>query len=120
MKRILPWLLVATIPLFAQAAPVCVDPEQPGKSQVARGGIGGTGAPAQSHRDPASPAQNGGGIGGTGAPAAGDGGIGGTGMPVADGSSVGIVGVISGFASVCINGVAEAKRCRLRRAIRPA
>jgi hypothetical protein len=68
MKSYLLSLLLAVIPLTTWAAPVCVDPEQPGKSHAARGGIGGTG------------------------------------MPVADGT-VGIVGVVSGFASVCVNGV---------------
>lgn len=65
------------------------------------GGIGGTGAPAN------------GGIGGTGMPAE-HGGIGGTGAPIAsnrllpdDGGvgGTGIVGVITGFASVCVNGI---------------
>lgn len=67
------------------------------------GGIGGTGAPAAS-----------GGIGGTGAPARTDGGggtggiggIGGTGVPMAaEGAGTGIVGVITGFASICVNGL---------------
>lgn len=67
------------------------------------GGIGGTGAPAIS-----------GGIGGTGTPARTDGGggiggiggIGGTGMPMAaEGGGTGIVGVITGFASICVNGL---------------
>lgn len=49
---------------------------------MATGGIGGTGAPADN-----------GGVGGTGA--ADDGGMGGT----------GIVGTITGFASICVNGV---------------
>jgi hypothetical protein len=56
------------------------------------GGIGGTGARAE------------GGIGGTGARA--EGGIGGTGAR-ADGGvgGTGIVGTITGFASVCVNGL---------------
>lgn len=61
------------------------------------GGIGGTGAPAR------------GGIGGTGAPQRGDegnGGIGGTGAPLAElGERIGIVGTITGFASICVNGL---------------
>ena len=59
--------------------------------------MGGTGAPIAA-----------GGLGGTGAPlpdAPGDGGIGGTGMPVAQGEAVGIVGIVTGFASVCVNGL---------------
>lgn len=66
--------------------PVCVDPG---------GGIGGTGAPLAGM--PGGMGGTGdqarGGVGGTGAPA--DGGIGGT----------GIVGTITGFASICVNGV---------------
>lgn len=68
-------------------------------------GLGGTGAPEARGSDP-------GGIGGTGAPvAAGDpSGLGGTGRPlqVAGEPGVGgtgIVGVVTGFASICVNGV---------------
>ena len=94
--------LAALLPLLLQApagaAPVCVDPERPELNHPVRegptgGGIGGTGH--QSGK---------GGIGGTGL-APGEGGIGGTGAPLADATAVGIVGVISGFASVCVNGV---------------
>ncbi|WP_153919787.1 MULTISPECIES: DUF5666 domain-containing protein [unclassified Pseudomonas] len=71
----------------AVAAPVCLDPGgMGGTGAVATGGIGGTGAPV-------APAEHGG-IGGTGAPVD-DGGIGGT----------GIVGTITGFGSICVNGV---------------
>lgn len=66
------------------AAPVCLEPGGiGGTGAVATGGIGGTGAPADN-----------GGIGGTGA-SADEGGIGGT----------GIVGTITGFGSICVNGV---------------
>ena len=130
--RLLP-LLLAIFPLAALAAPVCVDPEQPKSSHLARSGIGGTGnKPDTQPQSPGAKKENGGGIGGTGAPklgstggiggtgapeiggiggtggpAIGDGtgGIGGTGGPMADGARIGIVGVISGFASVCVNGV---------------
>ena len=77
-------------------------------------GIGGTGAPASGVGGTGAPVASGiggtgapeSGIGGTGAPMAG-GGIGGTGAPTADGGlgGTGIVGTITGFASVCINGV---------------
>lgn len=68
------------------AAPTCLDTQ---------GGIGGTGSPVAS-----------GGIGGTGSPVA-SGGIGGTGIPVAEGGigGTGIVGTITGFGSVCVNGL---------------
>jgi len=68
-----------------------------GTGAPARGGVGGTGAPAR------------GGVGGTGAPERGgdgSGGIGGTGSPLAElGDSIGIFGTITGFASVCVNGL---------------
>ncbi len=64
-------------------------------------GLGGTGAPVVRGPDP-------GGIGGTGQVASGSG-IGGTGSPVVAGESglggTGIVGVVTGFASICVNGV---------------
>ena len=66
-------------------------------------GLGGTGSPAVRGPDP-------GGIGGTGQVATG-GGVGGTGSPVQTaepGSGLGgtgIVGVVTGFASICVNGV---------------
>ncbi|KFX67563.1 hypothetical protein TMS3_0123620 [Pseudomonas taeanensis MS-3] len=65
------------------AAPACLEPGgMGGTGAVATGGIGGTGAPADN-----------GGVGGTGA--TDDGGMGGT----------GIVGTITGFGSICVNGV---------------
>lgn len=76
----------------------------PGAQGNDTSGIGGTGAPPQ--HDPT------GGIGGTGAPLPHDegSGIGGTGMPLAanEGSGIGgtgIVGVITGFGSIWVNGV---------------
>ncbi|MCB1906810.1 MAG: hypothetical protein KDH15_05520 [Rhodocyclaceae bacterium] len=75
-------------------------------------GVGGTGAPASGIGGTGAPVASG--IGGTGAPASGIGGtgapasgIGGTGAPLATGGigGTGIVGTITGFASVCINGV---------------
>lgn len=58
-------------------------------------GIGGTGAPASK--------KNGSGIGGTGAIANGSG-IGGTGQP-ADNQNAVIIGTITGFGSICVNGI---------------
>jgi hypothetical protein len=82
-----------------------------GTGQVAAGSIGGTGAPAGSI---GGTGQVAGAVGGTGVPegAVGgtgsrlNGGIGGTGAPVAKGiGGTGIVGTITGFASVCVNGL---------------
>ena len=85
--------LAGAYPVAAGAA--CVSPAGGvgGTGTPANGGIGGTGTPAN------------GGIGGTGAPA--NGGIGGTGAPHTGGvtGGTGIVGTITGFASVCVNGV---------------
>lgn len=73
-------MLSAAQPVFS--APGCVAEE---------GGIGGTGVVAE------------GGMGGTGAI---DGGIGGTGMLAEGGiGGTGIVGAISGFGSICVNGL---------------
>ena len=94
------FLLAAVACVSAQAAPICVDPEQPALSREARttgsGGIGGTGAPQSTTAVGST-----GGIGGTGQIAS-PGGIGGTGAP---NEGVGIVGIVTGFASVCVNGV---------------
>lgn len=87
-------LLLTSPPL--SAAPVCLEPGgMGGTGAVATGGIGGTGAPADN-----------GGIGGTGA-SADNGGIGGTGAPADNGGvgGTGIVGTITGFGSICVNGV---------------
>ncbi len=75
------------------------------------GGVGGTGARAQAPGGMGGTGQRAdaaGGVGGTGrAPGegGGNGGIGGTGIDLAGDQPVGIVGVITGFASVCLNGV---------------
>ena len=66
-------------------------------------GLGGTGAPLVRGPDP-------GGIGGTGQVARGEpSGLGGTGSPMAVAEpgvgGTGIVGVVTGFASICVNGV---------------
>lgn len=96
----------------ALAAPACVDP-------ASERGVGGTGSPAAGVGGTGAPVA---GIGGTGAPAAGIGGtgamagVGGTGAPeggiggtgaVADSGmgGTGIVGTITGFASICVNGL---------------
>lgn len=76
------------------AAPVCVEsaPLFVAPPSSADGGIGGTGAVAN------------GGIGGSGAVASG--GIGGTGKRAEGGiGGTGIVGTVTGFASVCVNGL---------------
>ncbi|TWC39025.1 hypothetical protein FBY03_105154 [Pseudomonas sp. SJZ079] len=85
-----PFLLASSL----SAAPVCLEPGgMGGTGAVATGGIGGTGAPADNGGVGGTGAADGGGVGGTGA--ADDGGMGGT----------GIVGTITGFASICVNGV---------------
>jgi Domain of unknown function (DUF5666) len=79
-------------------------------------GLGGTGAPVARGPDPGGiggtgQVASGTGIGGTGRPlqAATGSGIGGTGSPVVAGESglggTGIVGVVTGFASICVNDV---------------
>src|SRR5574342_750895 len=99
----------------AGAAPVCVESQHGigGTGAVASSGaVGGTGAPQGAIGGTGAVA--GGAIGGTGAPQGAiggtgvqaDGGIGGTGAPMADGiGGTGIVGTITGFASVCVNGL---------------
>lgn len=77
------------------AAPACLEPGgSGGTGMMAPGGVGGTGAPDS------------GGVGGTGAHPGG-GGIGGTGAPQDEGGvgGTGIVGTITGFGSICVNGV---------------
>lgn len=108
------------------AAPACVDPGGIGGTgaPAREGGLGGTGAPiiergiggtgapmagraASGIGGTGAPvAKSPGGIGGTGSPLA-NGGMGGTGAPMADGGmgGTGIVGTITGFASICVNGV---------------
>ena len=86
-------LLLVFWPWLACAGPVCALPE--GEADGGMGGTGIVGAPQQA-----------GGMGGTGAPLA-SGGIGGTGAPQQEGGmgGTGIVGTITGFASVCVNGL---------------
>lgn len=68
---------------------------------VAKGGVSGTGAPLEA-----------GGVAGTGSPVAKGGGIGGTGdslpayalLPTDAAGNIGIMGVVTGFASICVNG----------------
>lgn len=88
-------LALLTSPPAASAAP-CAEGGIGGTSApLARGGIGGTGAPELAV----------GGIGGTGAPQLAAGGIGGTGSPVALGETAGVVGTITAFGSICVNGL---------------
>lgn len=71
------------------AAEPCAEPPAGGiggSSAPARGGIGGTGAPLELAA---------GGIGGTGAPI----------LPISAGESGAVVGTITGFASICVNGL---------------
>lgn len=84
-------------PMPLHAAPACVEADMAtgtgAPTSPARGGIGGTGDRAES-----------GSMGGTGSVASG--GIGGTGS-VAEGGmgGTGIVGTVTGFGSVCVNGL---------------
>lgn len=114
-------------PMLATAAPACVETARfasadrgvggtgtPASGMGGSGppvaGIGGTGAPASGMGGTGTPAAGVGGtgavaagIGGTGAPA---GGIGGTGATADSGmGGTGIVGTITGFASICVNGL---------------
>lgn len=80
----LAWALALSVPLHAQAANVC---------EIQEGGSGGTGISADT-----------GGMGGTGNNS--EGGIGGTGAVAQEGGTggTGIVGTVTGFASICVNG----------------
>lgn len=98
----------------ALAAPVCVDANPAASArgrlitgssaeggeggQGGEGGIGGTG-----HLPPEASAS--GGVGGTGAPAAADGTRDVSGLTIAPGEAIGIVGVVTGFGSICVNGM---------------
>lgn len=87
------------LPITSWAAPACLAPN---------GGIGGTGAPTEHGVIGGTGASvTHGGIGGTGtkeSPAKG--GIGGTGLQAEGGiGGTGIVGIITGFGSVCVNGL---------------
>lgn len=117
--------LTLCAPILVHGAPACVDPGGIGGTGAPQnhGGMGGTGAPSAGHGIGGTGAPqataSGSGIGGTGGPAAhrpggfggtGDlarGGIGGTGAPANEGGlgGTGIVGTITGFASICVNGV---------------
>lgn len=96
-RRAISWVLRAAITAWALGLPAAHAENGCGATASLRnpnalhGGIGGTGAPARSDNLP-QPLAGRPGIGGTGAA---EGGIGGT----------GIVGVITGFASICVNGV---------------
>jgi len=121
LTRAIALVLGLGLPIVLQAAPACVSQNDAGISEVPiinapggtggtgaapggmggtgistdNGGVGGTGAPLKKHP---------GGIGGTGAVA---GGVGGTGISNDNGGigGTGIVGTITGFASICVNGV---------------
>jgi hypothetical protein len=121
-------------PAWVDAAPACVSRDEVGMSGASGlqfpGGIGGTGAKTGGVGGTGIHAENGGvggtgaplqqrpgGTGGTGAVAAGvdgtiinrgNGGVGGTGAPIlgpGGGGGTGIVGTITGFASICVNGM---------------
>lgn len=108
MRRLIAGLccLIASVAL---AAPVCVD-SNPSAATVpghlvadapgdgGEGGIGGTG-----HEPPDAPER--GGVGGTGAPAGVQGRHELAGLPVRPGEAIGIVGVVTGFGSICVNGL---------------
>ncbi|MCU0124415.1 DUF5666 domain-containing protein [Pseudomonas vlassakiae] len=86
-------------PANVVAAPVCVSRDEVGMAGAASmqlpGGVGGTGARTGGMGGTGAPLQQRpGGTGGTGAPIERPGGTGGT----------GIVGTITGFASICVNG----------------
>ena len=88
------WMVILAVWLACGAGTVhaaaCVD-----IAQQPTGGIGGTGYQAPT-----------GGIGGTGQLVVRDNGIGGTGSPVPTvAQSTGVVGTITGFASICVNGL---------------
>lgn len=97
-RGFLPWLLRGTLTACALGLPAahaengCGAMASLQNPNAMHGGIGGTGAPALSDKPSSQPLAGRPGIGGTGAA---EGGIGGT----------GIVGVITGFASICVNGL---------------
>jgi hypothetical protein len=101
MRRLIACLCCCVMPV-AMAAPVCVDNSPPtpvgrvAAMEPGDGGIGGTGhAPSGTRPDNE-------GVGGTGIEAAA---LGRTGLPLAAGESIGIVGVVTGFSSICVNGL---------------
>jgi hypothetical protein len=99
-------LALCFTPATALAANACVTKGVTGA--LAGGGIGGTGAPPEGGIGGTGAIAEGG-IGGTGAPP--DGGVGGTGAIAGGGiggtghTGVAVVGTITGFASICINGL---------------
>ena len=94
----IPWVVRAVLTAWALSLPAAHAENACGKTasllnpNAIHGGIGGTGAPIRSDNSSVQPLAVRPGIGGTGAA---EGGIGGT----------GIVGVVTGFASICVNGV---------------
>jgi hypothetical protein len=102
-RQLKSWLcaivVFATQPVIAVAAPACLAPlgGVGGTGAIVEGGVGGTG-------NTVSPTK--GGVGGTGKserPA--NGGVGGTGLQAGGVGGTGIVGTITGFGSVCVNGL---------------
>lgn len=97
-------VLLAALVAFAFAAPSA-------RAECPRdaGGIGGTGqAPSGKPPVPRGGGKDRGGVGGTGRSERDAGGIGGTGVRAGDEGGIGgtgIVGVITGFGSVCVNGL---------------
>ena len=118
-------LLGALLALPAQAQNVCATKASlVNPMTVEPSGLGGTGAPVKALVDTVKgvwrsalnlvgvrTAEDPGGIGGTGVTAHGEKGLGGTGIIAGDPGTgggiggTGIVGVISGFASICVNDV---------------
>lgn len=118
-------------PAWVDAAPACISRDEVGMAGAAGlqfpggtggtgakvGGVGGTGVSSDTGSTGAPVRQRPGGTGGTGAVAAGvdgtlihhdNGGVGGTGAPVfspGGTGGTGIVGTITGFASICVNGM---------------
>ncbi|WP_442109688.1 DUF5666 domain-containing protein [Pseudomonas sp. NUPR-001] len=112
VAMVLGFALSLGLPSWASAAPACISRDEVGMTDAAGvqapGGIGGTGA------RPGGTGGTGidyddGGVGGSGAPQQlRPGGTGGTGMPIGSpggSGGTGIVGTITGFASICLNGM---------------
>ncbi|TDF79057.1 DUF5666 domain-containing protein [Pseudomonas sp. H9] len=100
------------LPSWGSAAPACMSRDELGMTDAtglqAPGGIGGTGARPGGTGGTGIDGDNGG-VGGSGAPLQKrPGGTGGTGMPLGSPGGTGgtgIVGTITGFASICVNGM---------------